>query len=56
MDSEQLRALLAVLLYVGDRASGLNVPEWNQEAYLQKAHYTIESSYNNYPHPARPTS
>lgn len=54
--SEDTRALLAALLYVGDRAAGLVNVDWNltsQESYLQKAQYLLESSYRNYPHPAQ---
>lgn len=52
MDSETARALIASILYAGDCAANPKPTSWEQERYLQRAHYALESSYLNYKHPA----
>lgn len=49
MDSEMMRALLAVLLRGQDIAQ--STPTQTPDHYLQQAQYWLESSYRNYPHP-----
>ena len=51
MNDSQLRALIGAILYNGDCAANEKSTSWEQERYLQRAQFLLESSYKNYQPP-----